>query len=153
MKEVSVILLYATKFAATFPYAIYGLDFTFWDTIIYANLGGVLGLLGTMYLSKFIIYSWETYVRPLYRKEPREKKVFSKRNRRIVALLTKYGFTGLVILTPVLFSIPIGGFLMTKYYGIRLKNIGWMAMGLLAWSFIYTLACFSLRSMLMPYFT
>lgn len=43
-------------------------------------------------------------------------RVFNRRNRLIIKIRNSYGFAGIIILTPVLLSIPIGTFLALKYY-------------------------------------
>ena len=44
------------------------------------------------------------------------RKKFTKRNRFIIKTRTTYGKWGIMLLTPVLLSIPIGAFLLRKYY-------------------------------------
>lgn len=147
MKEITVILFCSLKFAMTFPYAIYGLNMSFWETILYTNIGGLIGLLVSVYLSKFILWLWNKYITPKLRQRKKKKRIFTRRNRRLILLKTRYGFAGIVVLTPILFSIPIGSFLMTKYYGIKIKNIFWMLLGQISWSFLYAIFYFYIRSL------
>ena len=49
------------------------------------------------------------------------KKIFTKRSRRMVGIWKKYGLVGLAALTPVIFSIPIGTFFMSKLEKNRKK--------------------------------
>lgn len=140
MKEISVIFFCAFKFALTFPVAVYGLSMSFWEVILYTNIGGFIGLLSSVYLSKLLLWLWDEYVSPLFRRNKKSRPHFTRRNRFIVKVKTRYGLPGIVILSPVLFSIPVGGFLMTKYYGAKIKNVSWLLSGQIAWSFVYT--CF-----------
>jgi hypothetical protein len=140
MKEVSVIIFCTWKFALTFPYAIYGVRMSFWETIFFTNIGGLIGLVVSVFLSRGIILVWEKYVHLNFRRKgPREKNRFTRRNRFLVKLKTQYGFPGIVILTPILLSIPVGSFLMTKYYGVKFRNVFWLLAGQVGWSFIYTI--------------
>jgi hypothetical protein len=51
-----------------------------------------------------------------WRKRITGERVFSRRNRMIVGLRSKFGLAGMIILSPVILSIPIGAFLLNKYY-------------------------------------
>ena len=150
MKELTVLVFFTFKFALTFPVAIYGLKMSFWETILYSNLGGLIGLLVSVYLSKLIIFLWDKYVAGVLFKRRKEKKspVFTRRNRFIVKVKTRYGLPGIVILTYLLFSIPVGAFLITKYYGPKPKNISWLLLGQVSWSFIYTIFYLYIRNAL-----
>lgn len=140
MKEITVILCCTWKFALTFPVAIFGMKFSFWKTILYTNIGGFLGLLFFIYLSKAVILLWNKYIVPLYKREKAEKRIFTRRNRFVVLIKKKYGLPGIVVLSPILLSIPVGAFLTTKYYGTRVDKIIWLLAGQIGWSFVYT--CF-----------
>ena len=50
----------------------------------------------------------------------------------------KYGLFGIVVLSPVLLSIPLGSFLTVKYYGIKKTNVLWLIAGQVLWSFAFT---------------
>jgi len=136
MKEITVIVLCAFKFALTFPLAIYGMKMSFWKTIILTNIGGLAGIISSVNLSKLLIFLWNKYISPLLPVRMRSTSIRHK--RRIVHIKAQYGFPGIVILTHVFFSIPVGGFLMTKYFGSGIRNIFWLFTGQLAWSFIFT---------------
>ena len=138
MRELTIILLCTWKFAAAFPVAVYGMKMSFLETLFYCNIGGLLGMLLFTFFSSLIIRLWVKYW-PLKQKS-RHKKVFTKRNRMIVKVRRKYGLAGIVILSPVLLSIPVGSFLTAKYYGINMRNIIWLLAGQIGWSVIYTLS-------------
>ena len=90
--------------------------------------------------SKTLIFLWDKYIVPLYKREKTGKKVFTRRNRFMVLIKKKYGLPGIVVLSPLLLSIPVGAFLTTKYYGTRIDRIIWLLAGQIGWSFVYT--CF-----------
>ena len=138
MKEITVILCCTWKFAITFPVAVFTMKFSFWKTIILTNIGGFIGLIVSVYLSKLILYIWQKFVVRTLRKRKRKKPVFTRRNRFLVIIKSKYGMPGIVILSPLLLSIPIGAFLTTKYYGARADKIFWLLAGQIVWSFVYT---------------
>jgi hypothetical protein len=66
------------------------------------------------------------------------RKIFTKRSRRIVKIWKTYGLLGLAALTPVLFSIPIGTFFMTRYEKNRNKIFLYMFVSITIWSLILT---------------
>jgi hypothetical protein len=138
MKEFAIIVSCTWKFAATFPVAILVMKMSVTETLIYANLGGALGTFIFVFLSDLLVRTWNNYWPENLKLRRRKNKVFTKRNRRFVYLKTKYGFAGIVILSPVLLSIPLGCFLMVKYYGIKAMNVIWLIAGQVCWSLIYT---------------
>ncbi len=139
MTEILVILSSTWKFAATFPVAIYLCNMSIFETLLYTNIGGVLGIVIFTWISKGIIFLLDRYWPSRVRYNSKPKKVFARRNRRLVLLKTKYGLPGVVILTPVLLSIPIGVFLITKYYGHKKMSYLFLVLGQFAWSLVYTI--------------
>jgi hypothetical protein len=139
MKEITVIFFCSWKFAATFPVAVLAMHLSFIETIVYSNIGGILGVLVFAYFSELLIRIKNKFWPEKWKFSPKSKKVSSKRNRRLVTIKKKYGLPGIVVLTPVLLSIPVGAFLITKYYGLKWLNLVWLTAGNIAWSVIFTL--------------
>ena len=148
MKELTVIFFCTWKFAATFPIAIYVMEMSFTETLIYTNIGGVLGTLIFTFFSDFLIKFWNKYWPEKLKFHRKTRKIFTKRNRRYVKIKLKYGLFGIVMLTPVILSIPVGSFLIVKYYGIKKTNIIYMIAGVIFWSFVYTLFYTQFKAML-----
>jgi len=148
MKELTIIFFCTFKFAATFPVAIYLVKMTPLETLLYTNTGGILGTFFFMYLSEFIIRMWNKYWPQSMKRNKKKKKLFTGRNRRIVSIKMRYGIWGIVILNPVLLSIPLGSFLMVKYYGLKLKNMMWLVAGQVAWSLVYVFFLFYVKMLL-----
>ncbi|MBN1415217.1 MAG: hypothetical protein JW973_08970 [Bacteroidales bacterium] len=137
MKEITIIFFCTWKFAATFPLAVLAMKMSFIETLIYTNAGGILGVLIFAFFSDILIRTCSKYWPEKLKFFRKSKKVFKKSNRRLVTLKMKYGLPGIVILTPVLLSIPVGTFLVTKYYGTKKLNLFWLIAGNVCWSFIY----------------
>jgi hypothetical protein len=148
MKEITIIFFSTFKFAATFPVAIYLAKMTPLETLIFTNSGGILGTFGFMYLSEFLIRLWTKYWPQTLKRNKSTRRVFTARNRRIVSIKRKYGLWGIVLLNPVLLSIPVGSFLMVKYYGLRMKNMLRLLAGQFAWSVIYVLFYYYIKTIL-----
>ncbi len=148
MKELTIIFFSSFKFAATFPVAIYLAKMTPVQTLIYTNAGGLAGTFIFMYMSEFLIRMWNKFRPQSLKRNRKQRKVFTARNRRIVRIKVKYGLWGVVILSPVLLSIPLGSFLMVKYYGLKMKNMLWLLAGQVAWSLIYVLFLYYIKMLL-----
>ncbi|MBN2274866.1 MAG: hypothetical protein JXK95_11070 [Bacteroidales bacterium] len=146
MKEITVIFFCSWKFAATFPVAVYAMKMSFFDTIIFTNIGGAIGVLVFTFFSHLLIKAYTKYWPDKCKYHRKSKTIFNKRNRWLVKLKTKYGLPGIVILTPLLLSIPIGSFLIAKYYGERKANFLWLIFGQIMWSFVYTLFYTQIKS-------
>ena len=144
MNILITILLGTFKFAMTFPLAVLEFKFSFFETILWINIGGVIGIYFFAYLSGAInrwiqgLINQGRRKRGLEDKGRKKKKVFSKRNRRIVKIKQKYGFIGIAITTPLLLSIPIGVFLAVRYYPRRKSKYLYLIGSNIAWSFVYT---------------
>ena len=139
MKEFIVIFSSTWKFAATFPVAVYLFHMSFIETILYTNIGGCIGVVVFTLFSKWLIMLYDAFWPAKLTYKRRSKKVFSRRNRLLVMLKNKYGLAGIVILTPVLLSIPLGVFLNTKYYGYKKISYLYLLLSQFIWSVIYTI--------------
>ena len=136
------ILSSSVKFAMTFPLAIMQFNFSFAETILWTNLGGILGIYFFAFLSDKLISWWNrTFRRPSAdhnNQAGSEKKIFTRRNRRIVRIKQQYGLIGIAVSTPFLLSIPVGAFLMVRYYRASRKSFIYLILSNIAWSMIYT---------------
>lgn len=71
------------------------------------------------FIRQFTPDSWaEKYEQRKKRKAEKRKnrKKFTKRKRQIIKIRKTLGFWGIILTTPVILSIPLGGFLMHRYY-------------------------------------
>lgn len=136
------ILFSSFKFAATFPLVVLQFNFSFLETILWTNVGGIAGIYFFAFLSGKLISWWNHTFRAHRRdsaeKEEQTKRKFTKRNRRIVRIKKQYGLIGIAFTTPLLLSIPVGVFLVVRYYrSSRSKFLCLIASNVL-WSVIYT---------------
>jgi hypothetical protein len=65
-----------------------------------------------------------------------QKKIFTKRNRRLVSIFRKYGLFGIAFLTPVLLSIPIGTIVANSFEPKKRKIFLFMFISILFWSIL-----------------
>ncbi len=130
------------KFAATFPLVILQFEFSFAETILWTNLGGIAGIYFFAFLSEKLITWWNRTFRISKRKAPEDelkgKKIFTKKNRRIVRVRQKFGLPGIAFVTPLLLSIPVGVFLVVRYYNNSKIKFFYLIFSNLIWSLSYT---------------
>ena len=143
MVQILLTILFSSfKFAVTFPLVIIRFEFSFWETILWTNVGGILGIYFFAFLSERMINWWKRAFRRSNRKiledEQQVKKVFTRRNRRIVRIKKKYGLVGIAMITPFLLSIPVGVFLVVRYYHASKSRFLYLIAANLIWSVIYT---------------
>lgn len=126
----------------TFPLAIVQFKFSFLETVLWTNVGGVMGIYFFAYLSDRLIGWWNRTFRKAHlerlKARSTSKKKFTKRNRRIVHIKQNYGLIGIAVATPFLLSIPVGSFLVVRFY--RSSRIGFIYLiaSNLVWSLIYS---------------
>ncbi len=153
LKIIQVFLLASVKYVLTFPFAILiGLNFQ--QTIISVTLGGIVGFFFFYHFSGFAINRFhhvKTFLRKhlpvsvrlkyrqlmLWRKSITGERVFSKRNRFIAKFRSKYGLPGIVILSPLVLSIPFGAFLLHKYYSKHKFAMPFMVLSILSWTAVF----------------
>lgn len=126
----------------TFPLVIIQFDFSFMECILWTNVGGILGIYFFAFLSGKLIAWWNRTFRRsgnnTLEKEERSKKIFTKRTRRIVHIKQQYGLIGIAAATPILLSIPVGAFLVVRYYRSSRAKFFYLIASNVVWSVIYT---------------
>ena len=147
IKQLSILLLSAVKFSLAMP-ASYLLGYSSVHTFLNILAGGMIGVLFFYFGGKAILHFFKVHfplvLRAFYQitglgwqnKRVSKKTVTfnSRRNRRIIQIRNRFGYPGLIILTPVLFSIPIGTFLGVKYFSGRKNLLLMLSLSVFAWS-------------------
>lgn len=112
------------------------------ESILWTNVGGIAGIYFFAFLSGKLIAWWNRTFRKTEKnseaREVQEKKIFTKRNRRIVLIKQKYGLIGIAASTPFLLSIPVGAFLVVRYYRSSSTKFFYLIASNVVWSVIYT---------------
>jgi len=125
----------------TFPVAIIQFKFNFFETLLWTNVGGIVGIYFFAFLSDKLISWWNRTFRNsrkrIQQEQPSEKKVFTKKNRRIIRIKQQYGLIGIAVTTPFLLSIPVGTFLVVRYYHSVKSRFLYLIASNLLWSVIY----------------
>lgn len=154
-------------FGPSFAYLNEQYDFTWLETNIYAIMGGMMGVVIFMHISDWLISLWEKVRQYVFKRKrrrntmfsppvadtpelleihyqyvesmvPPRKRIFTSRTRKVVRIWRKYGLMGLAALTPVLFSIPLGTFFMSRLEKNKKKIIFYMFISITVWSLIIT---------------
>ncbi len=152
-KIIQVFLLASVKYVLTFPFAVLiGLNFE--QTLISVTLGGIAGFFFFYHFSGFAIkrfhhvktFIWKHTPRcvrleyrklMIYRKTITGEKVFTKRNRFIARFRLKFGLPGIIILSPIVLSLPLGAFLLNKYYPKHKFARPYMVLSILSWTAVF----------------
>lgn len=165
VKVILIILLSSVKFAAGPPFAYFDqrYDFTFFETVIYCLIGGMLGVWVFTFFSLEIqvVINWikrkfkhTIAYHPFQSSDSRskavqtakdqasgeglKKKIFSKKSRRFVKLWRKYGLIGVSFLTPVIISIPVGTIILNLFEENKKKIFIYMFFSILFWAVTLT---------------
>ncbi len=149
LKQITILLLSAVKLMVAIPLSTL-LGYSYLQTFLNTATGGILGVLFFFFLSKNLLKAYEA-LRPflvrqvLYLRQysgqrlivsskVRQHRRFTRRNRLIVKIRRKYGMPGIIILTPIILSIPLGTFLAIKYYSSRKNLLAWLSLSVILWS-------------------
>lgn len=120
------------------PFFILEEKLSFWEGLLFSISSGTFGVILFMYLSTRLLQAWRWIQKKLgIWRNVRPKKIFTRKNRRIVWLKSRYGLIGIAVLTPILLSIPLGCFLAVRFYKNKRKVFLYMLGGIILWSFIF----------------
>lgn len=146
LKVLIIVLLSSVIFGFTFPVAVLQFKLGVLETILWTNIGGSIGILIFATLSKQLIYFYKRHVRNYLRriftgKKPKSspKIIFSRKSRRIVSLKNRYGLAGIAFITPVILSIPLGVFIIVRYFNYNKNKFILLLISNFLWSVTYTL--------------
>ncbi len=156
-----VLVLSGIKFVFA-PVLSMGLGFSYIQTIIITSLGGLAGVYFFYYLSETMVKFYNKSIYPYFSLKKKHKPIdfgipvksypqkskrsFTFKNKTIVRTRTTFGIRGIAMLTPILLSIPLGAFLVNRYYGHDKKKFVYMGVSVVLWSFLVTSVLFFLRN-------
>ncbi len=149
-KYLNIVLIASVKFFWATPYAIL-FKLNEIETFVMIEIGGILGFIFFYYFFALILKEIKLFwpnvymVTPaifrirfeLWLKERREKRLnaskFTRTNKMVVRIRDRWGIVGIVILTPILLSIPLGALIGSKYFRHVHGFIPWMMVSIFLW--------------------
>jgi hypothetical protein len=138
LKVLEIGLIASIKFLlAPFEAERYG--FNFRDSFLITTTGGIIGILLFSLLGEIIAYGWRKlldFFKGPTRKAEKPTKKFTRTKKFAVQIKMKFGLMGLVITTPSIISIPVGTFVIHRFYRKKVRNILLLVASLIIWSFI-----------------
>ncbi len=117
-----------------------GSGLTFWETALLTSLG--------MMTSVFVFTTFlgKGFKHLILRYFNKNRKLFTKKNRKVVKVWKSFGLSGVAFLTPILFT-PIGGTIIATSFGETRKRIFmYMFLSAVFWSFIFSFSLFVLKN-------
>ena len=137
LKLITVILFSAIKFFVALPYS-YAIGMSFTQAVLTTCIGGLGGFFFFYYISGFLIdfLRERGFLKKKKKKRKKGKKIFSRKNKMIVKTKHTYGLIGILVLTPIILSLPVGAFLLRKYYKTNKWAIPLMCLSIILCSFI-----------------
>ena len=156
LKYINVIVIASVKFFWATPYA-YLFHLNPVETFVMIQVGGLFGFLFFYSFFSFLLKELKLIWPLIYYITPRIFKVrfeqwldlrrykkltankFTGSNKMIVRIRRKYGMLGIVVLSPVILSIPVGAFLGTKYFHHNKNFIPSMLLSIFLWGIVSVL--------------
>ncbi len=157
LKLLIVFALSSVKFLLAPPLS-FGMGLNFIQTLISTSAGGIMGVFVFFFMSRWLIRYYEKHFSGMVHKKvhaiagkfdvkhlaerhfPTTKKIFTFNNKLFVRIRRTYGLIGLIILTPVLLSIPLGTFLITRFYPDRRHLVLYLSASVVFWSLLMSSA-------------
>jgi len=117
------------------PFALLVYGYSFHETVVMTSFGGILGVVVFTYFSEWIINMWNRFIkRTSTNRDGKKKQIFSKRNRLIVKVKSKFGIMGIAFISPSFITIPIGTFILVRYFRNKKKIIVYESLSVVFWS-------------------
>jgi uncharacterized membrane protein YfcA len=133
--EIGLLLIFAAiKFLFAAGYLLIDKGYPYYQTVLLLIVGGTIGV--------FVFYYFSGFVNQLINrliKRSKPKKVFTRQNRTIVNIKSKYGIYGIAFLMPIFFSIPIGSFLASRFYMNKKSTVPILLLAVVFWSMVLPL--------------
>jgi len=135
IKILSVVFLSAFKLMVGVPFALLVYGYSFHETVMMTSFGGILGVVVFTYFSEWIINMWKGFRKKTSTdRHGKKKQIFTRRNRLIVKVKSKYGIMGIAFISPSLITIPVGTFILVRYFRNKKKIIVYESVAVVFWS-------------------
>jgi uncharacterized membrane protein len=146
LRAISIFFLSATKLLWA-PGAAVASGLTFWETMLITSSGGMTGIVFFYYFGHMVFVAFDKW-KAKRRKVVVEKRVFTRKNRMVVNVKSKFGIIGLTFLTPCIISIPIGCVIAAKFYFNNRLTLPLLLFFTVVWCFILSIFSFYVKQLL-----
>jgi len=106
-------------------------NFSLAKAVLVGTAGGMTGVFIFTYFTD-LVSRWIRKIRPPKKK----KKIFTKRNRFIVKIMSNHGIFGIIVLTPPFLSIPVGTIICSRFSHSRKRIFTLLLISIIIWSVI-----------------
>ncbi len=130
--EILVWLLFSSVKFLFAPSAMVASGYNFWEALIVSVSGGLLGVF-VFYFSGKAIFNYFSK----FKKEKKDKRVFTRKNKMIVKLVNNFGLVGLSAVLGVA-SIPLTALLAARYFQHRKSTLVYLTLSVLSWGLLLT---------------
>lgn len=144
LQLVGVFLISSTKFLFA-PSTTVGFGYSYWETILITITGGWFGVLVFYFFGRVVV---DLFMRNYFKKKDAQKPKFTRTNKMIIKVKSKFGIVGLAFISPVTISIPVGSILAARYFGDNKLSIYYLMASIVFWSFTLTTISFYFKQML-----
>ena len=138
LKILEIGLIASVKFVFA-PFEAERQGFDFKESFLITTIGGFIGAILFTLIGDIIAYSWKKMIRffekPLHLQE-KPKKKFTWVRKFVIKTKMRFGLLGLLLTTPSIISIPIGTFMVHRFYRRKGKNILLLMFSILIWSLL-----------------
>jgi len=132
LKVLSVIALSALKYVGGFALALFEFRNNIYETMIYNIAGGMIGVVFYLYLWQFVLRIYRKWFPP----KPISGIRMSKRRRFIVRVVKRYELWIVVLITPIILSVPMGTFIASLIEKNKWKIKYMMLISFTGWTFV-----------------
>jgi hypothetical protein len=152
IKIIQVAIISSVKFIFAPPVSI-EMGFSYFETIATTTAGGIIGVFFFYHLSGWLLKMFRKHLKPIFYRlfkfkknkpetvnvqenKPAKNGIFTWKSKLFYLVRNKWGLIGICILTPTIFSIPIGAFLANKYYSKNKNTLVFLCISVVFWSFL-----------------
>jgi membrane protein YqaA with SNARE-associated domain len=146
IRALSIFFLGATKLLWA-PGTAAAAGLTFWETVLICSAGSITGVLFFYFFGRAIFIAVDNW-RASKRAHEKPRRVFSKKNRMVINVKSKFGVVGLTFLTPCIISIPLGCIIAAKFFYHNKLTVPLLLLFSVFWSFALSFFAFYVKDLI-----
>jgi hypothetical protein len=146
LRALSIFFLASTKLLWA-PGTAAASGLSFWESALICGAGSMTGVLFFYYFGRAVFAAVDNW-RAKRRKYEKPRKVFSRRNRTVINVKSRFGVVGFTFLTPCIISIPIGCIIAAKFFYHNKFTVPLLLVFSVFWSFVLSIFVFYLKDLI-----